>query len=210
MNRLIKDTLGSNNIFGRFYIIWQWLAVLNKIHNGYKSDDRLFPTKQQFLSRKRIYDQQVLDIINDGFKSTTKETIEFEQALGSDISEIRQTNSAITIEDNLNSYQGIDNDHILESQSEVSVSYSLVTEKPECDENIDKMRTEEIIKATSKVAFSQQDDVNNKNEDNNESQLQSTLTGEPINEFTTDDHSFTCIFPYLFILGKVYKSTASK
>ena len=213
MDNLIKDTLGSNNIFGRFYIIWQWLAVLNKVHNEYKSDNRLLPTQEQFLTKKKNYDQQIKEIINDGYQSTTKETIEFEQALGSDVSEIRQTNSAINIEDNLNIYQDIDNDQIIENESEVAVPYSLVTKRPECDEDIDKMRIEEIIKATSKITFSQDNDLNDKKESNDErmniNQLQSTLTGEPINEFTKDDYALSCTFPYVFILGKAYKSTAS-
>ena len=33
-------------------------------------------------------DLQIKEIINDGYQSTTRETIEFEQALGSDISEV--------------------------------------------------------------------------------------------------------------------------
>ena len=54
LDKLITDTLGSNNILGRFHIIWQWLAVLNKIHNVYKSDDVLLPSQEEFLHKKYI------------------------------------------------------------------------------------------------------------------------------------------------------------
>ena len=92
---------------------------------------------------KNIYEHQIKDIINDGYQSTTRETIEFEQALGSDISEVQQTDSAINIEDNLNIYQHSDNDHITENQLEVSIPYAYVTEGPECNEDISKMKTKE-------------------------------------------------------------------
>ena len=56
MDMLIKDTLGSGSIFGRFHVVWQWLAVLNKIHPGYNSKNRNFPTKDKFLFRKEVFD----------------------------------------------------------------------------------------------------------------------------------------------------------
>ena len=88
-----------------------------------------------------------------------------------------------------------------------------MTERPECDEDIGKMRTEEIIKATTKVTFSQDNNLNDKNEIDervNINQIQSTLTGEPINEFAKNDYALSCTFPHVFILGKAYKSIASK
>ena len=81
VDTLIRDTLGSNNIIGRFHIIWQWLAVLNKIHNGYKLDERSFPTRDEFNRKKELYMDQINKIISNANKVTSEETIEFEQSL---------------------------------------------------------------------------------------------------------------------------------
>lgn len=93
---LIKDTLGSDSIFGRFHVVWQWLAVLNKIHNGYKSNNRNFPTKDEFELRKEIFNRQIKQVVSNAKKSTSAEAILYEETLGSDVSEIRQTNLATT------------------------------------------------------------------------------------------------------------------
>ena len=43
---------------------------------------------------------------------------------------------------------------MIEDEEEVAVSYSLLTERPDCDEEINRIRTEKVIKAASQVLIS--------------------------------------------------------
>jgi len=88
-----------------------------------------------------------------------------------------------------------------------------LTERPDCDEEINRIRTEKVIKAASQVLISKKNDNHDQNQDEkstlNDNPLQSRTYDGPVNEFTNDDLNFTCTFPHLFILGKAYGSTVS-
>ena len=102
---------------------------------------------------------QINKIISNANKVTSEEIIEFEQSLGSDVSEIHHTNLPTNAQDFLN------NEHMIEDEGEVAVYYSQLTERPDCDEKINSITTEKAIKVASQVLISKKNDNHDQNQD---------------------------------------------
>ena len=82
---MIRNTLGTNLIQARPYVIYQWLLVLRQVNPLYTDD----PALPSFATVKRIIDKTNEAVIEQAQQISDPQTILFEASLGDDVSRVR-------------------------------------------------------------------------------------------------------------------------
>ena len=175
---MIAKVLGSANVCGRAYVIYQWLAVLREVNIHYEHDEEL-PSFSELCSR-----------LNDA-----NDTLINDAEMIDDHNVVRETeiqkDDARKIRTSFSGYQGLEVDS---GDSEFPLRCSFLT-SPVKGSNTDVDR-DYLVSAAKALGV----------DEGEEAHYMSRRERDPINEFQHGDSMIAKAFPDVFLFGTAYNN----
>ena len=192
MDLLIKDTLGTSVLSGRSFVVYQWMVVLkhvNPFYEGYELGDHEIVREKIEQINQKIY-------ANRELVSTFDETM-----IGDDISNVRTisgSTSCCDIDQRPN-----DTCEYVEMETPSMPSFFVGSRNYNDNNSVQSM-----LRATAEAVGLNDIEATDKKNDFHKLMISNRI-GSPLNEFTENDKLLCKSFPFIFILGKTYKTDKS-
>ena len=195
---LYKKTMQSKtaDVFGRSWVIYQWLSVLHVINPIYQNLQlpSFFVLKDMMDSATKQFLSQSLNTFDDKTMDTTDQ-------MKDDIAGVRATTNAA-----MQASHEPDNrdDTNLDVGTEFALKHCLLTNSNKTAHNSSTDSTQAYLLNAAK-AIGANVDIDKEEYD----KAKSFRSQYPINEFTDGEHGLVAAFPHIFMFGKAYKKDVS-
>ena len=208
---------------GRAYVVYQWLAVLQSVHLGYKNDPKLGTS--DFAQFSRDLKSCCEKLIDDAVRVTDESSLRTETMVGEDVSQVRT--KIIT---RAESKQLKKMSQSKETQTQMAMSYALVANtsdmlnevtfgteeisegarervKQRLDKQCEK-RFEELkqIAEAFNVDLPEPPTAGDNTNEDEPHRWKSERDAEPLNEFEEMQELLVSAFPTVFMFGITYKN----
>ena len=216
---IAREVIGTVNLIARPFVVAQWLIVM-KWSNPHYRDIDVTGIKTTLLTMMKELHQSITD---NAVAIENPESVGYEQALGSDVAHVRNTEVLNSNEAHLRALhiQQTSTDSMETQQDEFNdVSYSFITNSENAYHagNPDDFRLRALEKLANlntdttldeagigNLLFDHEDLARYLDQFPDDSQF-TTARGEmPMNDFRKDDKGLGTAFPHVFMLGFAYK-----
>ena len=207
IDELIRQTLQTNLVKGRAFVVYQWLLVLQQINPLYANDPRLPPL--------HILDEVISAaneaIMKDADRITDQQSLNLEQVMGDDVAAVRTTvgpaDATPLSPPNAQQYAEVAATAGHDTTTNVPVSYSLVCEKSpsqSCDRGIKDTAALETVHFLTQAAEAFAVDASGAAK----KWYTSAREDIPLNEFDDAGLCLCGAFPHIFMYGIAYDNQA--
>ena len=206
---MAKKAFGTSTLYARPFVLKKWFSLLNSICNGYEISQEHYSRVIQEVENNIEFQKEEKHVVVD------KDSIYYEQSLGSDVAQTQQVDPDIS-----------SNDENKIDDSVVSMSTTYVTPSPESLLNNKKVINSVIAEAACNM-FLEDDNIENSNQEqltpeneaddildtllgniHNSTSIRSNRSKNPTHEFDSTDELLVGSFPCVFPLGVAYKRCA--
>ena len=185
-DRLAQKALGSSNVSGRAYVIYQWLVVLQKINWIYENDDEL-PAYEDF---RKMIDECNQSLVEESIKTASEGVEKQANIMRDDTAQVRAT-SARPAGSSAHEEEAGD------SEFPLRCCYVTSSRKTAYDRGTDS--THDYL---CDAAFTIGVDV--RKQMGSYRSVQSFRGQDPLNEFLSGDDGLVKAFPDVFLFGSAY------